>query len=329
MRYRHFDRMDRDVAEINVGTWGLGGDGYGETNDEDAVQAIRAMLDCGVNAIDTAPAYGDGHAETLVGRAIAGYDREKIIVATKCGIMNHTLKAKRGAAGEVRDASFGNILYECEKSLRRLNTDYIDILYVHWPDYDTPLEETAEAFNVLKAEGKIRHIGLSNFSREQIEEISKYCRVDALQLPYSMIVREKEELMRWASAQGIDTFTYGSLGSGILSGKYRTLPEFGPRDPRAMGFYPYFREPGFSKVMELLKVLDEVAEETGRPVIEVSLNWTVSKPFVSTVLCGVRNAAQAEGLVRAFEWELTEAQIAKIDAAIGRYIDFDGGNGMK
>ena len=96
-----------------------------------------------------------------------------------------------------------------------------------------------------------------------------------------------------------------------------------------MGFYPYFREPGFSKVMELLKVLDEVAEETGRPVIEVSLNWTASKPFVSTVLCGVRNAAQAEGLVRAFEWELTEAQIAKIDAAIGRYIDFDGGNGMK
>ncbi len=326
MRYKHFRNADVDVSALAVGTWAIGGSGYGEVNDKDSIDAIHAMFDGGVNLIDTAPGYGAGYSEKIVGRALKGYDRSKILVSTKCGTGTLTLKAARGGnagGGPGRDGRFENILYQCECSLRRLDTDYIDFFFVHWPDYDTPFEETMEAMNVLREQGKIRFVGLSNFNEEMIERCQKVTRVDAIQPPYSMVVRRDENLMKWAVERGIDTFTYGSLGAGILTGTFRTVPTFGQGDPRNM-FYPFFKDPDFSKVMKVLEVMDKISAETGKPLPQIAINWSTQKDYVSTALCGVRNPAEAAENCATFDWTLTDAQTAALDEAINKYIDFDG-----
>ena len=151
MRFKHIDRADVNVSSIAVGTWAIGGEHYGEVNKQDSILAIRKMLDEGVNLIDTAPAYGEGHSEQVVGEAIEGYDRSKIMISTKVGIGKTTARYKRHPSTEmVRDGRYENILYECEQSLRRLGTDYIDFYFIHWPDFNTSIEETMDALNELK-----------------------------------------------------------------------------------------------------------------------------------------------------------------------------------
>ena len=323
MRYTHLTRANVDVSSLAIGTWAIGGAGYGEVNDQDSIDAIRTALENGVNLVDTAPAYGNGHAERIVGEAIKTFDRSKLFISTKGCIGATTLRYKKlQEPGFVRDSSYENVLYECEQSLRRLNTDYIDFYFIHWPAYEPDFEDTAKAFEQLKKEGKIRFVGVSNFSKEQIEEMSKYIQIDVIQPPYSMVDLRDEELLKWTHEQGIDSFTYGSLGAGILSGKYREVPQFGPRDPRNF-FYPYFKEPSFSKVMKLLKVMDEISEEERKPLIDIALNWTTQKDYVSVSLCGVRNSRQAKADCDAFEWKLSEEEIKKIDQAIDTYIDFN------
>ena len=323
MRYKHFRNANVDVSALAVGTWAIGGSGYGEVNEKDSIAAIRAMFDGGVNLVDTTPDYGRGYSETIVGKALKGYDRSKIFVSTKCAASALTLKAVRSGSRYCRDGRYEDILYECEQSLRRLGTDYIDFYFVHWPDLDTPFSETMEAMNTLKRQGKIRFVGLSNFNREQILECEKVCRIEAIQPPYSMVVRGEEELMKWCEGRGISTFTYGSLGAGILTGTFRKVPTFGPGDPRNR-FYPFFREPSFSKVMKVLEVMDAIAAETGKSLPQIAINWSTQKDYVSTALCGVRNPAEAVENCATFDWTLTEGQIQMLDEAIEKYLDFDG-----
>lgn len=328
MRYKHFKNSNVDVSALAVGTWATGASGYGDVNDQDSIDAIRAMLDGGVNLIDTAPCYGEGYSEKIVGKAIKGLDRSKFFISTKFGVTGTTLKAVRTGDPSGRDSSYGSVLYECEQSLRRLGTDYIDFYFVHWPDYDTPFAETMEALNTLKKQGKIRFVGLSNFDEEQIMECEKTTQIDAIQPPYSMVVRRDEGLMKWCHERGIDTFTYGSLGAGILTGTFRTPPVFGEGDPRN-GFYPFFKEPHFSKVMNVLKVMDEISAETGKPLPQIAINWSTQKDYVSTALCGVRNVKEAVENCATFDWTLSDAQLAAIDAAIEANLDFDGSAPLK
>ena len=323
MRYKHFKNANVDASVLAVGTWAIGGAGYGDVNEKDSIAAIQAMFDGGVNLIDTAPIYGAGHAELVTAKALKGYDRTKLRVSTKFGVGTTTAKAVKTGDGSGRDGSYASVLYECEQSLRRLDTDYIDFLFVHWPDYDTPFSETMEAMNQLKKEGKIRFVGLSNFNEEQIMECEKVCKIDVIQPPYSMVVRRDEDLMKWCIARGIDTFTYGSLGAGILTGAFRTPPVFGEGDPRN-GFYPFFKEPYFSKVMKVLDVMDKISAETGKPLAQIAINWSTQKDYVSTALCGVRNVAEAKENCATFDWMLTDAQIAALDEVIEANIDFDG-----
>ncbi len=323
MRYKHFRNANVDVSAIAVGTWPIGDCGYGTVTEKDSIEAIHAMFDNGVNMLDTAPDYGVGHSETVVGKAIKGYDRSKIFLATKCCASALTLKSARTGRGYCRDGRYEDVLYECEQSLRRLGTDYIDFYFVHWPDVDTPFSETMEAMKTLKQQGKIRFVGLSNFNKQQVLECEKVVKVDVLQPPFSMVVRSSEDLMKWAVQRGIDTCTYGSLGGGILTGAFRTAPDFERRDPRNF-FYPFFREPSFGKVMKVVDVLDQIAAEVGKPVSQVAVNWQTQQPHVSTALCGVRTAAEAVENCGAFEWELTDAQIQAINAAIAANLDFDG-----
>ncbi|HWS41851.1 MAG TPA: aldo/keto reductase [Pseudoflavonifractor sp.] len=316
MRYKHFKNADVDVSAITVGTWGIAGANstgvtWGDVEENEAIASIHAMLDGGVNLIDTAPIYGEGTSELLVGKALKGR-RDKVLLATKFGnYVNHfTGKA-------VRDCKYNRVEQDVEESLRRLRTDYIDFYIMHWPDVNTPIEETMAALNMLKEKGKIRFIGMSNSPRELIEEAQAHARVDVIQPPFSMVNQSERALMEWAETQGIGTMTYGSLGAGILAGAIRKCPEYNPKDMRLV-FYPFFKEPTFSKIMELLRTLDAIAADHNKPVAQVSINWSTQKSFVGTALTGVQTPEQAAENCATFNWSLTDEEIARIDTEIAR-----------
>ncbi|MBE7037437.1 MAG: aldo/keto reductase [Ruminococcaceae bacterium] len=308
MRYKHFKNADVDVSSLAIGTWAIGGARYGEVNEKDSVDAIHYMIDNGVNLIDTAPAYNCGISEEIVGRALKGGYREKVFISTKFGIGDGMDKA-----GVIpRDASREACFKECEDSLRRLDVDYIDFYFVHWPDANTPIAETMDAMLELKKQGKIRYIGVSNFDKPLIEECLKTTMIDAFQPPYSMVNESEKELMKWCNDKGIASFSYGSLGSGILTGAIRSIPNWDPLDFR-FTFYDFYKEPKFSKCMELLKTLDKISANNGHPLSQIALNWSTQKDYVGTALCGVRNVKEATENCNAFDWTLTEEEIKIID----------------
>lgn len=312
MRYKNFKNAGVAVSELAVGTWALGGDNYGPVNYNESIEAIHTMIENGVNLIDTAPCYGNGTAEKVVGAAIQGIKREDILISTKFGLVPSIYNK-----GFIRDTSYANAMREVESSLMNLKTDYIDFYFVHWPCAAVPIKETMCALAQLKKDGVIRYIGVSNFSEEQILECEKYVQVDVQQPPYSMADKRFENLMKWGYEKGISSMTYGSMGSGILSGAYRTTPDFDKKDLR-LTFYDYFREPKFSKIQELLKVMDQIAADHGVPVAQVALNWTTQQPFVGTALVGVRSRAHAIENCKAFEWKLTEEEIKRLDDEMKR-----------
>lgn len=312
MRYKHFTNADVDVSALAVGTWAIGGQNYGAVDRNDSIRAIHAMLDQGVNLIDTAPCYGNGASEKIVGEALAGVSRDKVLISTKFGLVPDVY-----AGGYKKVATYKNAMREVESSLMNLNTDYIDFYFVHWPDVNTPMDETMAALATLKKQGKIRYVGVSNFSVEQIEEAQKYLQIDVQQPPFSMVNRSFVDLMKWGVKKGIDSMTYGSLGSGILSGAIRTLPHFEPGDMR-LTFYDFFQEPKFSRIMELLKTMDRIAEAHGVPVAQIAVNWSTQQDFVGTALVGVRNEKEAMENCAAFDWELSAEEIGLLDAELER-----------
>ena len=316
MRYKHFKNAGADISALTVGTWGIAGANsagvsWGDVDTKESIAAVRRMVENGVNMVDTAPIYGEGHSEEVVGQALKGI-RDKVYLTTKFGsYINHF------TGTSVRDCKYNTVEREIDESLKRLQTDYIDFYVMHWPDVNTPIEETMAAVNMLKEKGKIRFIGMSNSPKELIMEAQKYAKIDVIQPPFSMVNQTERELMEWAETQGIGTMTYGSLGAGILTGAIRECPEYDPKDMRLV-FYPFFKEPTFSKIMDLLKTLDAIAEEHEKPVAQVSINWSTQKSFVSTALTGVNTPAQADENCSAFDWELTEEEIARIDSEIKR-----------
>jgi aryl-alcohol dehydrogenase-like predicted oxidoreductase len=314
MKYKQFGNTDMNVSALTVGTWAIGGANWGDVNKQDSIKAIRTMLDCGVNSIDTAPGYNFGESERIVGEAIKGR-RDNVYITTKTGVYNDKKE------GFVKDCRKETVLRLCDESLKNLQTDYIDLMIIHWPDinYNTPFSETMYALNSLKKAGKIRYIGVSNFDKEQITEVRKFGDVVAIQPPYSMVNRSQEELMKWTSANGMANMTYGSLGAGILTGAIRELPNLAPDDMRFV-FYDFFKEPKFSKVMQLLKVLDIVAAERNATVAQVAVHWNSQKDFVNTSLCGVRNAEEAIENCKGFEWNLSDEEMKMIDKAIDTYL---------
>lgn len=316
MRYKQFKNAGVDISALTVGTWGIAGANsagvsWGDVELKDSIAAIRKMVENGVNMVDTAPIYGEGNGEKIVGEALKGI-RDKVFLATKFGSYINHFTGK-----STRDCKYNTVEREIDESLARLQTDYIDFYLMHWPDVNTPIEETMAALNMLKEKGKIRFIGMSNSSKELIEEAQKYAKIDVIQPPFSMVNQSQRELMEWAESQGIGTMTYGSLGGGILTGAIRECPEYNPKDMKLV-FYPFFKEPEFSKIMELMKTLDKIAEAHGKPVAQVSINWSTQKSFVGTALTGVVNEAQADENCSTFDWELTAEEIAEIDSEITR-----------
>lgn len=313
MRYKAFGNTGVQVSELAFGTWGISGLGWDDHSEEERSDAILAAVEQGVTLFDTAPAYNDCVAERLLGKIFAeNHLRDKVLIATKCG--NEYIGGKY-----VRDGRSEMIFRECEKSLKNLRTDYIDFYLVHWPDPNVPLQETFSALAELKRQGKVRFVGVSNFTPEQIAEASKACPVDVLQLQYSMVNRDFEARLKAARAQGMATMTYGSVGGGILTGRYRTLQPFDPADNRSR-FYPYFKEPLFSHCMELLSVLDEVAAaHEGASPSQVALNWSTQKDFVDTAIVGAQKRSRVTQNTDAFRWQLSADELRVLDAAVERY----------
>lgn len=307
MQYQEFGKTGLKVSKLCLGTWGIGGAGWDSYSDESRMDAIKAALECGINFIDTAPAYNAGKAECYIGETLNKLKkRREVVISTKCG--NKFVDGKY-----LRCGSKESILKQCDESLKNLKTDYIDIYLVHWPDPDVELEETIDAVSMLKKEGKILHAGVSNFSKEQIEEAQKYCEIEAFQPQYSLADRKDEKLIRWAYEQGLGIMTYGTLGGGILTGNYRELRTFEQTDSRNR-FYPYFKEPLFSKAMELLTVMDQIAEERNVSLAQIAEKWVLQKRFVSSCIIGAQSRARVEENCRNLQWELTDNEIRRLEA---------------
>lgn len=307
MQYQEFGKTGLRVSKLCLGTWGIGGAGWDNYSDESRMDAIKAALECGINFIDTAPAYNAGKAECYVGETLSKLKkRREVVISTKCG--NKFVDGKY-----LRCGSKESILKQCDESLKNLKTDYIDIYLVHWPDPDVELEETIDAVSTLKKEGKILHAGVSNFSKEQIEEAQKYCKIEVFQPQYSLADRKDEKLIRWAYEQGLGIMTYGTLGGGILTGNYRKLRTFEQTDSRNR-FYPYFKEPLFSKAMELLTIMDQIAEERNVSLAQIAEKWVIQKRFVSSCIIGAQSRARVEENCRNLQWELTDNEIRRLES---------------
>lgn len=316
MRYKRFGKTELQVSEMCLGTWGMGGVGWDDNSEETRLDAIAAAIEAGVNFIDTAPAYNGGAAERLLGKALKDLGkRQEVIISTKCG------NFFTDGITYIKDGRAEKITKQIEESLQNLQTDYIDLMLIHWPDPNTPFEETMGALNELKKAGKILHVGVSNFSKEQMEEANQYCTIEAFQPQYSMVNRGGEELIKWAAAQDMGIMTYGSLGGGILSGAIREPKEFAPSDSRNR-FYKHFQEPMFSKVMEVVKVMDQLsAQHDNVPLAQIALNWCAQKDFVSTCIVGAQSRPKVLQNAAAYDWMLSAEEMAVLDEAIHKNLD--------
>jgi aryl-alcohol dehydrogenase-like predicted oxidoreductase len=294
------------VSRVGLGTWAIGGWMWGGTDDDESVNTIHAALERGINLIDTAPAYGFGRSEEIVGRALADHNlRSRVVIATKTG-----LEWKDGNV--FRNASRDRILREVEDSLRRLKTDYIDIYQVHWPDPLVSIEETAEAMQSLLDQGKIRAIGVSNFSVAQIERFRRVAQLHVVQPPYNLFEREiEDELLPYCRQSGLATLTYGALCRGLLSGNLEEDTHFSGDDLRLTD--PKFQPPRYAQYLAAVRRLDQFARERyGKRVIHLAVRWLLDKG-ATVALWGARHPGQLQPINEVFGWSLDAAAKAKID----------------
>ncbi|VTZ27452.1 Aldo-keto reductase YhdN [Methylocella tundrae] len=293
------------VSRVALGTWAIGGWMWGGSDDAQSIATLRAALDHGVTLIDTAPVYGFGHSEEVVGKALEGGLRERVLIATKVG-----LDWKDGKV--FRNASRERINREIEDSLARLKTDHIDIYQVHWPDPSVPVEETAEAMKALFDQGKIRAIGVSNFSVEQMERFRKVAPLHVLQPPYNLFEREIEaEILPYCLKNEIATFGYGALCRGLLSGRMKTDTVFEGDDLRRKD--PKFQQPRFGQYLSAVARLEQLAKERfGKKVIDLAVRWALDQGITSA-LWGARHPGQLEPIDDVFGWSLDASAKAEID----------------
>jgi aryl-alcohol dehydrogenase-like predicted oxidoreductase len=327
MRYRPFGRTGLQVSAVGFGCWPMAGDRYGAIEDDEAVKAIHRALDRGVNCVDTAPAYGAGHSEEVVARALETRRRDVILV-TKCGVK----VPPPGQLGPMRDASRANILSEVDASLKRLRTDWVDVLLVHWPDAGTPFDETMRALEEVVTSGRVRFVGVSNFTGAMIAECLRTRRVDVSQVGYHMLDRRQEtETFPTCQQHGIGVMGYGSLGHGLLTGSFTPTTTFDPaRDWRGNGVafgQPIFRGDNFKTNVGVVERLrQEVAAPRGISVSQLALAWVLGHPAVSTALVGARTPAEVDANDAGAQLELSADERMKIDAilagAAGRVREF-------
>ncbi|WP_372988119.1 aldo/keto reductase [Marinobacter sp.] len=316
METRTFGNTDIQVTPVGLGTWAIGGWMWGGTDEAQSIDTIHRAIDKGIGLIDTAPVYGFGRSEEIVGKALADGRRDQVALATKVALNWNDDQDKVW-----RDASAARIEREVEDSLKRLQTDRIDIYQVHWPDPKTPMEETARALENLYQAGKIRAIGVSNFTPSQMDELQKSVPLHSLQPPYNLFEREIEkEILPYCRENGIATITYGGLCRGLLSGKMREDTQFTGDDLRKND--PKFQGDRYRQYLNAVAELDAFARERyQKNVLALALRWLVDQPGVTTALWGARRPEQLDPVDDIEGWSLDKKAMSAIDDILDRCID--------
>jgi len=327
MLTREIGKSGIEASAIGLGTWAIGGWMWGGTDEPRSVEAIQASIDEGVSLIDTAPAYGQGVAEEIVGKAIKGR-RNEVVLATKCGLVWNIQKGNHffdyDGAPVHRYLGRDAIVYEVEQSLRRLGTDYIDHYITHWQDPTTPISETMEALELLKAQGKIRSIGASNTDNDNVKAYLKEGQLDSVQEEYSMLKRDIERShVSFCTANDVSILSYSSLALGLLAGKIGPDREFSGDDQRKDN--PRFSVENRRKVQAFMETINPVCQEHDATHAQVMIAWTLQQPGITFSLCGARDKSQAKENAKAGRIRLTTADLTLINRVAALHlVDMDG-----
>jgi aryl-alcohol dehydrogenase-like predicted oxidoreductase len=312
MTKKKLGNSDLEITPMGVGAWAMGGGGWafswGPQDDNESIAAIRAAFDKGVNWIDTAAVYGLGHSEEVVARAVEGIS-PRPYVFTKCA---RVWNEERKIGKSLKAAS---VRAECEASLRRLKLDYIDLYQMHWPEPDEDIEEGWATMAKLQQEGKVRWIGVSNFSVDQLQRIAEIAPITSLQPPYSMLVRGAEEaLLPYVQQNGIGVIVYSPMRNGLLSGgmSKERVAAFAEDDFRRRN--PDFLEPALTRNLQVADLLKAIGKRHGRTAGEVAIAWTLRHPAVTGAIVGMRSPAQVDGVIGALEFRLSQAEIGEIES---------------
>lgn len=310
-----YGRTEFEVSVVVLGTWVTGGWMWGGADESDSIRTIHRALDLGINFIDTAPVYGFGQSEEIVGKALREHpEKERVIVATKCG-----LEWDADQRQIRRNSSPDRIRQEVDDSLRRLGRERIDLYQIHWPDANTPFEDSMAALEQLRNAGKIRAIGLSNFDREQIRICQQATSVHSLQPPFNLFEREAtSELLPFCQEQAIATMVYGGLCRGLLTGKFTGTEVFARGDLRRAD--PKFKPDRFRQYVKAVDELKKLAAKYGRSVAQFALRWALQQPGVTTVIAGARTPAQVEDNAGVSGWEIEVKDHIKVDEILARCI---------
>lgn len=309
MQLRPLGQTDIRVPPIALGCWPISGMTSLDVHEPESLATLAAALECGINFLDTAYAYGmEGESERLIARAIAGR-RDEVVIATKGGIEWDQAKTR------VLDARPATLRKQCEESLRRLNTDRVELLYLHAPDPSTPLADSAGELRRLMEEGKTRSVGVSNFSLGELEAFQAVCPITAFQPPYNMLQRQIEaDSLPWCRERGISVCVYWPLLKGLLAGKLPRDFVFQPGDGRAK--YPMFQGEEWSKNQDFLDTLRQISRDAGKTVAQVVINWTIHQPGITSALCGAKRPEQIRETAASAGWQLSAEHRARLDAAL-------------
>jgi len=298
------------VSRIGLGTWPMGGREWGAVPEDVAVATCLGAVERGINLIDTAPIYGRGRSEEIIGKAIRAHGRrEDFYISTKAGL-------EWNPFGVFSNSTESRIRREIEASLRRLGTEYIDLYQVHWPDALVPIAEVAALLAGFQREGKVRALGVSNFSVAQMEEFRSVTPLASDQPPYNLFERQIDgEILPWCAANGVAVLTWSTLCRSLLAGRAHRGMKFDPRDIR--NYDPKFQEPRFSQYMTAVERLTAFAREHfGKSVLELAARWVLDRPGVSVALWGARRPEQLDAVAGVMGWKLDASAMAEIDRIV-------------
>ncbi|QQU05303.1 aldo/keto reductase [Myroides odoratus] len=326
MEYRKLGNTDLELSAITYGAFAIGGTMWGGNEQKDSIASVKASIDHGVTTLDTAPFYGFGLSEEMIGQAIKGYDRSKVQLLSKFGLVWDGSNNGKGEfffdAGEggkqipvYKYASKANVIKEVEESLKRLQTDYIDLLQIHWPDQTTPIAETMEAMELLLQQGKIRAAGVSNYSVDQVKEARQTLNTASNQVGYSMLNRGiEQDVVPYALDHNLGIIVYSPMERGLLTGKYFNDGKLKDNDHRK----GYFQQFDLAKVEAFLQAITPLAQDKGATLSQLVLRWTTLQPAISVVLAGSRNAEQAIANAQAMNINLTDADLQFIHKELAK-----------
>ena len=321
MEYRNLGNTDIKVSVISFGAWAIGGWMWGGADEKDAINALETAIDMGMTSIDTAPVYGFGKSEKLVGQVIHN-KRDKVQLLTKYGLRWDTdqgefyFSSYNDNGEEVsihRYAGPDSVILECENSLRRLQTDFIDLYQIHWNDPTTPIEDTMVAVSKLLEQGKIRSAGVSNYTAEQMKQADNIINISTNQVPYSMVLRDIEQnLIPYCLDNDKGILAYSPLQRGVLTGKITPDYKFNEGDHRP--HTPYFKEPNISRINNFLAKIKLIADDNNLSIAQLVIYWTIQQPSVTSALVGARNPIQVKENIKAGEIRLDKEVLIKINS---------------